>query len=205
MYYDPFYTMSEFNPSVLFVLGPRATGKTWGVTHYISDFLHGKTAIIVRRTRQINYAPKCSPFYWDKTVVRKGWKLYRNGLEIGSIISLDRIKTDNSLNVAYSVYDCCDFSGYRSVIFDDCNMCEKPGDFNRFIHVLRCISRAEKYLKVFVMFTFPYDGNDVAANMGFPLEQVKLIEHGQTVCKTINGVKVAFDLITDSAFKERNE
>lgn len=200
MFYDPFYTMSEFNPSVLFVLGARATGKTWGVTHYVSDFVRGKTAIIVRNTRQIKDAPRCSPFYWDKTVTRKGWKLYRNGAEMGAILALDRVKTDNCLNVVYSDYDSYDFSGYSSVIFDECNLHECPGDFNRFIHVLRCISRSEEYVRVFITLNFPYDGNDVAANLGFPLEQVKLIESGQTVCKTVNGVKVAFEIINEDAY-----
>lgn len=200
MFYDPFYTMSEFNPTFLLVLGARATGKTWGVTHYVSDFVRGKTAIIVRGTRQIKDAPRCSPFYWDKTVTRKGWKLCRNGEEIGAILSLDRVKTDDCLNVTYSEYDSYDFSGYKSVIFDECNMFEKPGDFNRFVHILRCISIAEKYVKVFITLGYPYSGCDVAANLGFPLAQVKLIESGQTVCKTINGVKVAFEIINDADY-----
>ena len=197
MFYDPFETMLNFDPDVLFVLGARATGKTWGVTHYVSDFVQGKTAIIVRSKRQIKCSTKCSPFYWDETVTRKGWKLCRNGAEIGAIISLDRVKIDDCLNVVYSDYDCFDFSGYSSVIFDECNINEKPGDFNRFVHILQCITRSGIRTKVFVTLHFPYSGNDVAANLGFPLQQVKLIEKGQTVCKTINGIKVAFSIIND--------
>ena len=197
MFYDPFYTMLKFNPAYLFVLGARATGKTWGVSHYVSDYIRGKTAIIVRNARQIKDAPRCSPFYWDETVTRKGCRLYRNGEEIGAMLSLDRVKTDDCLNVVYSDYVACDFSGYKSVIFDECNMHEKPGDANRFAHVLRCISMSEQFVKVFVTLNFPYGGCDVAAMLGFPLGQVKFIEKGQPVCKLINGVKVAFEIIND--------
>jgi hypothetical protein len=201
MYYEPFYLVSEYKAHINIILGTSNTGKTWGVTHYIESFINGVTAIIVRNNAQIRYMADSSPFYWDKTIKRKSWKLYRNDCEIANILSLSEIKLNDNLQVISNSYGAYNFEKITSVIFDDCNSSQtigKAGDFNRFIEMLETITRYGQEITVFIIMNYSHRECDIASGFGFSRGLIDTITDGEIMCREYkNGLRVAFHKINE--------
>ena len=201
MFYDPFYLVSEYKAPINIILGSKNTGKTWGVTHYIESFIKGVTAIIVRNNAQIRYMTNCSPFYWDETIKRKSWKLYRNDCEVANILSLSEITLNDKLQVICNSYWSYNLSKITSVIFDDCNGSQsirKAGDFNRFMDLLEMITKYGQKITVFIIMNYSQRECDIASGFGFSQSLIDNITAGEIMCREYkNGLRVAFHKINE--------